>query len=681
MKLKITILAVFALLSFKLSHGQCDDALFEERNGIAVVEIESGNITSSWREETGRSGFTGDSFVAWRGSNSFNTPGNALIEYKVKINNPGTYRFQWRNNIGIGSNNTEHNDSWLRFPDADDFFAQRGNSIIFPRGSGKTPNPNGASSSGWFKVYGNTLNWNWTSNTSDHDPHFIYAKFNSPGIYTIEVSARSNGHFIDRMVLYNEDLFSQANATQFSREETLCNGSSTPPVPDPVVEPEIATVELIDGDSNQLISVLNNSIEINIANTTSNLGVNAIPLDDTVTSINFELEGPGTTVTRIENIAPYSLFGGLGDTIEGRDFEVGEYVLKITPYSERNASGNAGSTITIDLTIIEENEPNIDLSIESLQYVNTDTQQILGTLNSGTEINLTTIDNADIGIIASVSSIADVSSIQFSLNGPRTVNRIENIAPYSLFGDRNNILSGSELPVGNYQLDVTAYAERNASGSKGETISVSFSVVESASSLVLVNSISNTDIQILNNGSQISQSDAQNMNIRLATSISNIGSVGFELSGSSSENAVEHIAPYAIFGDEIGDFRNGELSSGNYSLTVTLYSSRNLKGTILDATTVNFTVSSANNSAVTSKLYPNPVVGSSFNIDFTNMESNTEVNYSIVNSSGLQISSGSINTNELDTITIPVSSSMTPGLYYVITYSQGVKETIPFIKN
>lgn len=758
-KMKITLITTLALLSIKFSHAQCDDALFEEQNGIAVVEMESGNVTSSWIEETGTANFTGDAYIAWRGSNYFNSPGNGILEYKVKINNPGTYRFRWRNNIGVGSSTTDNNDSWLKFPDADDFYGERGTSIVYPAGSGKTPNPNGASSNGWFKIYANALAWNWTANTSDRDPHAIYAVFNSAGVYTIQVSARSNGHFIDRMVLYNEDLHTSASATSLTRGETLCD-DSTPPDPDPEVEPKISFLELIDADSDEVISDLTNNMEINVSEVSSNLSVNAIPENDDVSSVTFDLNGPVTT-NRTENTAPYALFGGPGTNFTGMDFSAGDYTLKVTPYSERNATGESGDSVTINFTVVEddevdcttlmvtlnefddvkendasfiltggspsggsysgqgvtdnrfdpssvgpgtytivysytdpvtqcfkspsrtitvtENTTSSDLEIDFLEYINGTTGEVLGALENGTEINLNTIDYANLAISASVSS-TDVASVRFSLSGPLSYSQTENVIPYSLFGDFNNVLNSKDFPVGNYQLNVIPYTGRSATGTAGQTTSISFSVVDydtTTSSLVVVNSITDQDAIILGNGTSISSALAENINIRLETSLTGIGSVGFELSGTTSVNATENIAPYAIFGDQSGNYRDGEIPSGNYSLTATLYSGRSLSGSVLEAITVSFSVSS--NAATTAKIYPNPVVGDTFSIELANTAE--EVYYMIINSSGLQVSTGSLKTNHSDVISVPVSSSLSPGVYYITTYSNGTKQTSSFIKS
>ncbi len=199
----------------------CDG--FEEVNGMVVIETESLDISGTdWILETTVPGYTGTGYIEWRGQNYFNTPGNGVVETSITINTPGTYRVQWRNRVGFGTNSTEHNDTWLKFPDADDFYGEKaGGSRVYPKGSGKTPVPNGGGAAGWFKAWaGGALNWSWSTFTSDNDPHAIYAQFDNPGIYTLQISGRSQYHQVDRIVMF---LPGAANPTNTSNPQTNCN--------------------------------------------------------------------------------------------------------------------------------------------------------------------------------------------------------------------------------------------------------------------------------------------------------------------------------------------------------------------------------------------------------------------------------------------------------------------------
>lgn len=183
-----------------------ENTIFQDRDGILIVEAESVGIpTSGWELRNSTAEYTGSGYLQWVDNNYFSTPGNGYISYQLLINNPGTYRFQWRSRINQGTSSTEHNDAWLRFPDADDFFAQKGESRLYPGGTGKSPNPNGQSKEGWFKIYQNQRDsWSWVAKTSDHDAHDVFVTFNDTGIYLMEISGRSTGFAIDRIVLHHE---------------------------------------------------------------------------------------------------------------------------------------------------------------------------------------------------------------------------------------------------------------------------------------------------------------------------------------------------------------------------------------------------------------------------------------------------------------------------------------------
>ncbi|WP_020568721.1 malectin domain-containing carbohydrate-binding protein [Neolewinella persica] len=197
---------------------------FIESGGIVVIEMESvETLPGSWEDASTYSttfspnvnnpaGATGGDFLIWQGGQSLGNPGNGLLTYPVEITTPGVYKFQWRNQVGNGTNTTEHNDTWLKI-EADAFYGQQGGgSIVCPKGLNAAENdcsggaPEGAGAAGWFKVYSSGANnWSWVSNTSDNDAHQIYARFDAPGVYNILVSARSSSHAIDRMVLAKTD--------------------------------------------------------------------------------------------------------------------------------------------------------------------------------------------------------------------------------------------------------------------------------------------------------------------------------------------------------------------------------------------------------------------------------------------------------------------------------------------
>ncbi len=211
---------------------------FVESNGLVVIEAESLDpLGAGWvrvppsTSSAGNIDNPGDAlgagYIVWEGAASNNNVSNGRTTVFVRIANPGTYRFIWRNQVGLGTNTTEHNDTWLLIA-ADSFYGFRSNSgsTVCPRGADPLSNacvgvePNGSSRDGFFKVYSSgAANWKWQASTSDNDAHDIFARFDSAGDYAFVLAGRSTFHVIDRIVLFRSDV-TQSFATDAARSES-----------------------------------------------------------------------------------------------------------------------------------------------------------------------------------------------------------------------------------------------------------------------------------------------------------------------------------------------------------------------------------------------------------------------------------------------------------------------------
>ena len=249
MKLKITLFLFIRALYFADVSAQCS-ADYEEVNGIVIIEAES-KTAGSWSLRN-LSGASGGQALYYAGSNQFNNPGTSAITYTLRVNNPGLYRVQMRSQIGVISTGpepatSEHNDTWLRI-NGSEFYGQNGNSIVWPRGSGITPIVAVSSGDGWLKAYTNQLGWTWNTFTNDGPGHSIYVRFASAGTYNVQISGRSKDHIVDRIVLYQQSLYSTSQATDLSRAETTC-GTTTPPPPAENVAPTVSITSPSNGCS------------------------------------------------------------------------------------------------------------------------------------------------------------------------------------------------------------------------------------------------------------------------------------------------------------------------------------------------------------------------------------------------------------------------------------------------
>ena len=108
-------------------------------------------------------------------------------------------------------------------------------------------------------------------------------------------------------------------------------------------------------------------------------------------------------------------------------------------------------------------------------------QTVAATLSDGVTVELDDPASGSYAIRADVESDSDIGSVYLELGGAKSVSRTENVAPYSLYGDGGaDALTGGTLPVGSYDLEATAYSEKNRGGDELGILSVSFIATETA---------------------------------------------------------------------------------------------------------------------------------------------------------------------------------------------------------
>lgn len=83
-----------------------------------------------------------------------------------------------------------------------------------------------------------------------------------------------------------------------------------------------------------------------------------------------------------------------------------------------------------------------------------------------------------VNIIAK-TNLSTVGSVSLSLTGSLSNYRIENVAPYALFGDVSGNYKGMKLPTGAYTITATAYSGRNKSGVVLGTKKIMFNIINS----------------------------------------------------------------------------------------------------------------------------------------------------------------------------------------------------------
>ncbi len=211
-------------------------------NDILVIQAEDLPLNEDWSVQTTQPGYTGAGYISWGGPAFNNDPTHGVMSVQAAITKPGRYQLQWYVRIGQGTNATEHNDAWVRFPDGDDFYGLKGTTGAEIR---RYPKPQcddeafttaiealpdvttadcsrGSTTGGWLKVYSSgATDWRWSTFTSDNDGSRIMVEFDSAGTYTLQVSARADLFLIDRLVLHHEDI-ADADARDLGLPPTNC---------------------------------------------------------------------------------------------------------------------------------------------------------------------------------------------------------------------------------------------------------------------------------------------------------------------------------------------------------------------------------------------------------------------------------------------------------------------------
>jgi hypothetical protein len=464
------VLSLVFLLTFM--HGlSWAQPVFIEQSGIIVIDIESGRLNEQWIE--GADG----GIVYYEGAEvNQNDVGRIQpIAYQIQITQPGIYRFEWYNRINKGTTNTDHNDSWLRFPNNDDvvFFGHRNSqataiqvadalanrtNVVFPRGSGlEGPNttPNGSGGNGYFKVYTSTADrWSWNARTSDEQPHDIFVDFKSPGTYLMEIGARSDGHAIDRVLMYHIETYGR----------NISNRGAYVSAPEsPRGTPNQALRAFAGGDKSIALPVTQSVL--NGAGYDPGGAIQGFTWSQRSGPTTAQISNPVSPSTRISNLA------------------VGTYVFRLLVTNSQGAT--AFDDVTVSVLPVTANSRRV----ESFTLIDAATNQPVPgyeVIQPGAQLPLDELSE-QLNIRANIPPGGNIGSVVFILqgtNGAVDQTRTEGVAPYALFGDLEGDYfswTPARPQAGfSYLLTATPYSLPRGRGVSGLRLSVDFTFVQTA---------------------------------------------------------------------------------------------------------------------------------------------------------------------------------------------------------
>ena len=316
-----------------------------------------------------------------------------------------------------------------------------------------------------------------------------------------------------------------------------------------------------------------------------------------VGSVVFELAGPRELVRTEDAGGPYTLFGDSSGNYYAGWLPNGAYTLTVTPYTERRGHGAAMSARMVSFTV-RGTSPD---AVRGFTLVNASggaPDPDIGAIVAGSTVDLAPA--VAVNVRAEVDAVWPVGSVRLTLVGAAYASRVANTRPFTLFGKSGADHAGRVLPSGRYMLTAQPYAGADGTGEALTPTAVRFALdVDAARSpltgVVLVDPTGGApdpDLGPLADGATVDVGATGGAIAVRAETASELGSVVFALDGLSGWRRVENGAPFALFGEDGGDYRPGWLVDGAYTLTATPYSA-NGAGTALPAVEVSFTVTGA----------------------------------------------------------------------------------------
>jgi ribosomal protein L21E len=189
---------------------------------------------------------------------------------------------------------------------------------------------------------------------------------------------------------------------------------------------------------------------------------NASDTDGTITKVEFF---NGNTLLGTDTTAPYS------------------FAWTNAPLGSSSLTAKATDdkgTVTVSASVAINVVAKVNVaSGESFTLVNADTNKDMFNLIEGMQIDRSIVLGLNLNVRFNTNPSV-VGSVYFTLAGPVNRTRLENAAPYALFGDNNGIYFGQILPVGTYTLTAVTYSESNRLGTEGTIQTIIFSIVDPA---------------------------------------------------------------------------------------------------------------------------------------------------------------------------------------------------------
>lgn len=181
-------------------------------------------------------------------------------------------------------------------------------------------------------------------------------------------------------------------------------------------------------------------------------------------SVAMDLQGP-ISLYRVENVAPYSLFGKSKGVLTGKKMKEGMYELEVTPNDKKKRQGNDGISRTFKFEMI-----NATSVIEKFLLLDGYTQAVIAEITQGATIEVPNLSSTKLNIEAVAKAGSSVESIWLKTSGKGS--RKDSEAPYTQFSKRK------KFGPGKYTTTAFPYDQDVAQGNQLATTTIDFYLVD-----------------------------------------------------------------------------------------------------------------------------------------------------------------------------------------------------------
>ena len=334
---------------------------------------------------------------------------------------------------------------------------------------------------------------------------------------------------------------------------------------------------LVDASDQSVLATLTAGSSVEVADPDGgSYGIRAdLAVGETVGSVELSLTG-AKTVSRTENLAPYSLYGDGGvDALDGGSLPAGSYTLTATAYADGNLAGDELGTLEVSFTITR---PNRAPEFSSATY-NFSVAEDTATGTAVGSVSATDADDDGLTYTIESGNGGGKFAIDGSSGAVTTAGTLdhETTPSYTLTVQADDGNGGTATATVN--VSVTDVAETLPGPLAG------FTLVDASDQAVLASLTAGSSVELAdpNGGSYGIRADVDDGET--------VGSVELSLTGAKTVSRTENVAPYSLYGDGGADaLDGGSLPAGSYTLTATAYAESNLAGDELGTLEVSFTV-------------------------------------------------------------------------------------------